>query len=276
MEKKKLYLSIAGGLVFAIALFWLLLRGCSAGPYLEKKTYQIGRDSAWYPLDLRGREKAVVGFSNDLMDAIGKQEGFKAIVFEVGANALLDGLDIGNYNGVLSSLTPNPMNKKKYAFSDPFYLVGPVLIVREKSTIKSVKEMTGKILGIESGALQVFNIREPSDVVIIPYATAAKALENLDNGVIDGVLLDALKAYVWVEGFYAGRLKVATSPLTDKGLRLITLSRPEYLKWIEEFNEGLKKVRKEGIYEQLIQKWDLIDTEMHYKHEEVENGNQKA
>jgi polar amino acid transport system substrate-binding protein len=267
MDKKKIYISITASLVFFIAIIWLLMRACSGGPFLEKKTLQIGRDSTWYPLDLRRKEKAVVGFSNDLMDAIGKDQGFKAIVFEVGANALLDGLDIGNYDAVFSSYPPNPMNKKKYAFSEPFYLIGPVLAVRDNSTIKSVKDMSGRILGIESGALQVFNILEPSDVIIIPYPTSAKALEDLDASVIDGVLLDALKAYIWTEGFYAGRLKVATAPLTDKGIRLITLNTPEHVKWIEQFNEGLKNVKNDGIYDKLIEKWDLIDTEFHEKNE---------
>jgi polar amino acid transport system substrate-binding protein len=136
------------------------------------------------------------------------------------------------------------------------------LIVNEDSNIDSLREMTGKIMGIESGALQVFNIPEPPDIVIIPYDTAATALENLDQKVIDGVLLDALRAYVWTEGFYAGRLKVVTSPLTDRGLRVVTRNRPEYLQWLNEVNEGLKAVRENGIYDQLLIKWDLIDTEI--------------
>lgn len=267
MARKKLYLSITAALIFTIALSWLLFRGCSGVVLQEKRTYQIGRDSMWYPLDMRGREKSIVGFSNDLVQAIGKSEGFKAVVFEVGANALLDGLQIGNYDAVFTSLTPNPMNKKIYGFSEPFYLVGPVLIVKEDSKIQSLKDMKGMLLGIESGALQVFNIAEPPDVIIIPYPTASKALESLDGGALDGVLLDALKAYVWVEGYYAGRLKVATSPLTEKGLRLVTLNNPQSLKWIEEFNTGLKKIIENGTYEHLIQKWDLIETEIREKNE---------
>lgn len=262
IEKKNLYISVAIGFIFVVAILWLVIRGCSVGPSDQKKTYHIGRDSTWYPMDLRGKEKAMVGFSNDLIQAIGKEQDFKSIVFEVGPNALFDGLNIGNYDAVLSSLTPNVINRNRYGFSDPFYLVGPVLIVTEDSDIHSIDDMKGKIMGIESGALQVFNISEPLDIVIIPYDTAALALEHLYENVIDGVLLDALRAYVWTDGYYVGRLKVVTSPLTENGLRLLTRNEPEYLRWISQFNEGLKSVKSSGLYDKLLMKWDLIDTEL--------------
>jgi len=262
LEKNKIYISVAVGFVFVIAILWLVIRGCSAGPDIRKRTFQIGRDSTWYPMDLRGKEKAMVGFTNDLIAAIGKQQDFRSIVFEVGPNALLDGLNIGNYDAILSSMPPNTINRKRYGFSDPFYLVGPVLLVSEDSDIDSMEDMSGRILGIESGSLQIFNITEPPDIVIIPYDSGATALEALDEGVIDGVLLDALRAHVWAEGFYAGRLKVATSPLTNRGLRLVTRNQPEFLTWISQFDEGLQAIKESGLYDQLLIKWDLIDTEL--------------
>lgn len=262
IEKKSLYISISMGILLAIAILWLVVRGCSADLAGNRKVYQIGRDSTWYPIDLRGKERAMVGFTNDLTHEISIQQNFRALVFEVGPNAIFDGLDIGNYDAVFSSLQPNVISRSRYGFSDSFYLVGPVLVVKESSPVDSLKSMAGKIMGIESGALQIFNIKEPPNIVIIPYQTAAIALEHLQDNVIDGVLIDALRAYVWTEGFYEGRLKVATSPLTDSGLRLVTRNRPEYIKWISQFNEGLKAVKENGVFEKLLIKWNLIDTEL--------------
>ncbi len=108
----------------------------------------------------------------------------------------------------------------------------------------------------------VLNITEPQKIFFIPYDTASAALENLDRNVIDGVILDALKAYAYTEGFYVGRLKVASFPLTDKGLRLISRKDPKSLLLISRFNKGLEKIRKEGVYSELIEKWDLTNTEI--------------
>lgn len=267
---RKLVISIVAGLVVALALVWLILRVFSGGYTPSVPTYYIARDSTWYPMDLRGKEKNMVGFANDLIQEIGELEGFKAQVFEVGRSGLLDGLNTDRYEGVFSSFHPNPVNRKRYTFSEPFYLLGPVLVVPQESTIKSMKDLNGKILGIESGALQVFDIPEPPDIVIIPYNTVSIALDKLDNDVIDAVIMDVLRAYVFTEGFYAGKLKVATSPLTDRGLRLITRNDPNSLLLASQFDDGLKKLKENGRYDELLNKWGLTRTEL--EAHEVKSG----
>ena len=96
--------------------------------------------------------------------------------------------------------------------------------------------------------------------MIIPYDTVSTALEKLNANVIDAVIMDVLRAYVFTEGFYAGRLKVATSPLTDKGLRLLGRDQPSSLLLISQFNEGLQELMESGRYHELIKKWGLTRT----------------
>lgn len=261
---RKLVISIVAGLVVAVGLVWLILRAFSGGYTPSVPTYYIARDSTWYPMDLRGKEKNMVGFANDLIQEIGEMEGFKAQVFEVGRSGLLDGLNTGRYEGVFSSLQPNPVNRKRYAFSNPFYLLGPVIVVPKNSNVESMQDLNGKILGIESGALQMFNITEFSDMVIIPYDTASTALDKLDSNVIDAVIMDVLRAYVITDGFYAGRLKVATSPLDDRGFRLIARNDPDSLLFVSQFNDALEQMKKSGRYDELLDKWGLIHTEIKY------------
>lgn len=265
---KQLIISVASTIVVVLVIGWLILRGCEGQGFDGKPLYKVGRDSTWWPVDLRGKERSMAGFSNDLIKESLSREGARSVVFEVGPHSLLDGLRIRRYDAIFSSMTPNIVNSKQYLFSDPYYLIGPVLIVRKNSPVKNLKDLEGRVLGIESGRLQVYNMAEPPDTVMIPYDTAAEALESLSENVIDGVILDALRAYVWTEGFYQGQLKVITSPLTNRGLRLVTLNEPEGIKLISLFNAGLKKVQEEGRYLELIQKWSLVNTEI--SPEEVE------
>lgn len=261
LPKKKFYVSLTVGLLCIIAVIWLLFRACSAPETEENKIYYIGRDSTWTPLDLRGKEKNMVGFTDDLMQAIAQQQNFRAQLVEVSPNILMNGFNRRSYEGIFSPIAPNIINEAMFAFSEPFYLVGPVLVVRKGANVTSLKDMEGKIIGIERRTMQIYNIPEPANAVLIPYDSAAEALENLDNNSIDGVILEALRAYVATGGFYVGRLKVATSPLTEKGLRLVTLKDPRSLHLISMFNDGLKAVKDDGTYAQLLKKWDLIQTE---------------
>lgn len=264
MQKNKFYLSLALGALFIITLLWLFIRAFSTPSLIPKTIYHIARDSTWYPIDLRGKEKAMAGFTDDLIEEVGKLRGFRAITFEVGPNALFDGLNLGNYDAVLSSLPPTVMNRTQYEFSTPFYLLGPVLIVRKNSKIRGFDDLTeGKILGLASGTLQQYNISEPAGVVIIPYDSSKTAMEKLDQNIIDGVLMDALSAYVWTEGFYTGKMIVITNPLTNKGLRLITRNTPKNHLFVEEFNAGLKELKANDGFRKLLIKWDLFDTELH-------------
>lgn len=259
---RKPIISIVTGLVILVALVWLFFRMFTSPYSPNVVTYHVGRDSTWYPVDLRGKEKNMQGFANDLMQSIADDQGFRVQVFEVGRNALFDGLNTKKYDAVLSSLTPNVVNRKSYGFSDPFYLVGPVLVVPYESSVKSLEGMKGKILGVTSGSKHIYNIQDAPNVVVIPYDSVKVVLEKLDENIIDGAIVDALRAHVATDGYYFDRLKVATSPVSDRGIRLITRNDPGPLRFISQFNEGLAKMKANGVYYELVDKWGLINTEI--------------
>ena len=260
MSNRKLLLSLVSVLFSIVVLLLLLFRACNA-PMLERQVYYIGRDSTWYPLDLRGKEKNMSGFASDLMQAIGDEEGFIAVMVDIGQNSVLDGLETGHYNAVFSSLAPTARNKEIYGFSDILYRTGPVLVIPEKVKVTSLADLTHKVIGIESNILQTFNIPETLNVMIIPYDNAAVALDNLSKNTIDAVILDALRAYVYTHGYYAGKLKIAGAVLSNFGWRVITKNTPKYLLFINHVNDGLKKIKEKGIYTQLVEKWGIINTE---------------
>ena len=259
-SNKKLYISLIGGLIAIIMLLWLLFRACNTQEP-GQEWYYIGRDSTWYPLDFRGKEKNMSGFVGDLVQAIGEEEKFKVIIYDTTTNSLMSGLQAGNYDAVFSSLSPTAQTKGLYLFSDVLYHTGPVLLLPQKSEVKTLADLKGKVIGVESNILQAFIVPESLDVVLIPYDTAGAAIENLDKNIIDGVLLDALRAYVYTHGYYEGKLKIAGPILAEKGERLLTKNEPANVKFIEHFNDGLKKVRQKGLYNDLIEKWNLINTE---------------
>jgi polar amino acid transport system substrate-binding protein len=259
-NKRKIALSLFFALFLIITLLWLLFRACNS-PLLERSVYYIGRDSTWYPLDLRGKEKNMSGFAGDLLQAIGDEEGFLAVMVEVGPNVVIDGLKTGHYDAMLSSLVPTVRNKDIYGFSDIIYRMGPVLIIPENVKATSIGDLIHKVIGIETTVLQTFSIPESLDVVIIPFDSAAVALESLDKNILDGVILDPLRAYVYTHGYYSGRLKVAGTILANTGWRVITKNTPDSLLFLKHVNDGLKKVKEKGIYTKLIEKWSIINTE---------------
>lgn len=157
---------------------------------------------------------------------------------------------------MLTSMTPLPIYRDLYTFSEVYLYVGPVLIVSANSPVTALEQMEGKTIAVPSGApSQLLAVGVPM-VVIREYPQISEALEDVAIGKVDGVLVDALQAYAYVRDLYHGVLRVATPPLTNDGLRLVVL-RGKHQKLITAFNAGLKKLIENGTYNALQKKWGL-------------------
>lgn len=252
-------ISVSLIVVCVFLLVWGGIRACSApvGPNPDQ-LYKIGRDPSWYPLNLMGKEKNVLAFSNDLLLMIAKRQKVRLELVSVNSGDLFEDLDRNELQGVVSSMAPNVLNNLRYSFSKSFFLVGPVLIVRDDSTITSMDQMKDKVIGIKSDVPVSLSIsRYP--VYYKSYTSMADAFNDLYDKRIDGVLMPILQADTYINTFHHNEFKVVTAPLTDEGLRLITRKNPiaEYL--LDQFNIGLQQMREDGTYAALLKKWDLVE-----------------
>jgi len=249
----------------------LAFRGCSNTSIIgTKKSFIIGRESNWQ-IELLGRERNLIGFTNDLLAHIAKENDLRFRWIETNPNHLLTGLDNDSYDFILTTMRPNMINQEQYDFSELMFDLGPVLIVREDLQITSLKEMRSKPIGISYGFATNFNaIRTPGinvyDLALIYYDNMNRALEDLNHDKIDGVIMKAIPAYAITQGLYAGRLKVVTAPFNDEGLRIVSLKNSSFDPVIDLINKSIDKMRQDGTYKALIEKWNLIDPQSQYWH----------
>lgn len=226
-------------------------------------TYRIARDQTWAPVQLYGMEGNISGFSDDLARAIAAEQHFSVEFVLVETDDLFSGLDQGDYDGVLSSSTRFEENPVEYSLSDPYYLLGPVLVTSTSSNIKSKNDLKGKTIGIITGSIPLTALEKHSSITFTfyDYNNLLQLLEDVSNNVIDGTVLDMMTAYVYTSGVYQGRLKILTNPLNNKGLCLIAKNDPESKALIQRFNVGLKAIKEKGIYQDLLNKWQLFNPE---------------
>lgn len=253
-----------------LLILWALMRSCSKETNHSKRNlYVIARDSTWYPLDMMGKEKNLLAFSDDLMAAIAKNSEMRFDLIDTGPDSLIEGLDNGNFDAVFSFMSPNVINREKYIFSNIIIELGPVLVMRSNAPLMSLADMEGKTIGVQASSLKTYtaitNSINPSlKYIVVPYISTTRALEALDANLIDAVILDAMPAYTYTEGFYGGRLKVVSAPLGDEGLRLVGKKGRSSEKLITKFNESLKELQEKGTLDALLNKWNLIDPQKRY------------
>lgn len=257
-----------------IMLFLLILiigggiRSCNRSTTVDlTKTFVIARDPSWYPLNLMGKNQNVLAFTNDLLLTIAKEKGVRLELLSISSNRLDLGLDSGDYDGIITSLMPDPQNNRYYNFSSTLFFVGPVLVVPIDSKVTSIEQMSNKIVGIPSN-LEISVDLNKFTAIFKPYINIRTAFTDLMQNHLDGIILPVMQAYNFIEAFHKGLFKIVSGPLTDQGLRIVTLQtiRSEFV--IKEFNDGLNRLIENGTYDALCKKWGLVNPfTMEKKHE---------
>ena len=242
------------GRIFSLFLITLMtLCSCSSNSDGGRR---IGVDATWYPLDFGARDNNITAFSTELLTEIGKVEKIPFVKVTVNWNDLMEGLQKNKYEAILTSMPPYIFNEKLFDFSNIYLALGPVLVVPIPSKIDGLNQLNGKEIGVVSGSTSVSLLEKSNGVLIRYYESIPQALNDVLLGVIDGAMVGVLSASAYCRDLYQGELKIATPPLNDEGLRLVTKHNgaPDL---INKFNAGLQKIKKSGAYDKLQEKWEL-------------------
>lgn len=253
----------AWAILAILALFAAItigIRACSHRGITQ--VYRVTWDNNWsVAASVKDKQHELVAFINELIFQIASTEQLQIQIVPAASANLFNTLEQGDYDAVLSFWPSNGSQKRKFIFSDPLYVTGLVLVVKNSSNITSLKQMEGKTVGITTGMSIVFNTDQYPPLLITSYESAQKALADVDRNIIDGAIMDMLMAYIYINGPYAGKLKVLSPLLSKDGLRAIARRDPSSEYFIQTLNKGLEQAKKNGTYQSLIRKWGLYSSE---------------
>ncbi|MFI0435500.1 MAG: substrate-binding periplasmic protein [Parachlamydiaceae bacterium] len=244
------------GMLLAASLVYLF-SSCSLSLPSDLR-YIVGQDPRWKDLRLNGKERHLTAFNNELLSLIGKAEDFQASLIST-LNVLSD-LQKGKIQGGLTTSQPNYSNEG-LIFSDPYFLVGPVLIVSPGYDKNPKKENGKNIIGIPANSPVLGRLQEDPSTQIKFYDDILSALSDLKEGKIDGAIFPTIPAHIYTETFYKGEFNIATVPLTDQGIRLVALKNEAGASLIKKFNQGLKNLKENGTYHEILIRWGFAEIE---------------
>jgi polar amino acid transport system substrate-binding protein len=236
----------------AIYLLVLILCGCNGG---SRGVLRVGVDANWYPLNFGPQTSYVNGFTEDMLIEMARYSGIEFERISANWDTLYDGLKEKRYDAILTSLPPYEFNKAKYEFSSNYLDVGPILIVPTSSSQADLSKMGGSLIGILSGDPAALLIEAHPSLIIRNFSTIPDLLDALVRGDIQGALLDRIPAVNFVKDLYSDQLKIASPPLTDKGLHLVAPKGRNNL--IHAFNKNLEGIKRNKTLSKLRQKWQL-------------------
>ncbi len=243
--------------IYRWALLCLLLL-VSCGKKSTGYDSKVAFDPGWYSFAVPGRESALTAFTTELIETIGKEENLKIGVFQRSWSNLMLGLQENNYQAICTPMQPYIFYEKLYVFSSIYLETGPVLVVGANSSWNSLSELSGKEVGILQGTSDALVLEKFPDIIQRTYSSIPSGLDDVRDGVIEAMVLDILSAEAYTRDLYVGQIKISSAPLAQEGLRLVGLKgKSEEL--IRRFNRGLERLKSNGTYSKIAQKWGLSE-----------------
>lgn len=240
-------------LFFAILIGVMVL---SILPGCGKTTLKvrIATDATWPPFEYVDEQTMdIVGFDIDLIKAIADKAGLDIEIINVAWDPLLAGMAQCQYDASISAMTITEERKEVMLFSNPYFEAGQLVTVQYDNTdITSKEDLGGKTVGAQIGTTGSFEVEKIAGATLRTYDDIGLAMQDLMNGQIDAVIADNPLAMGYANA-NPDKLKTVGAVFTSEYYGIaVCKDQPELL---ERINEGLTKVKAEGLIDELILEW---------------------
>ncbi len=182
--------------IFLLFIVILTLGACSTDSSSTDSNDQliIGIDDAFAPMGFRDENNNIVGFDIDLAKAVGEQMDTKVVFQPIDWGSKETELQSGRIDLIWNGYTVTEERKQKVLFTEPYLANAQVIVTLKDSEINSLNDLAGKSVGLQaqSSASNALNNSEIASEIkdITEFKTNVLALQDLDNGRIDAVVID--------------------------------------------------------------------------------------
>ncbi|WP_409978522.1 transporter substrate-binding domain-containing protein [Anoxybacteroides amylolyticum] len=224
----------------------------------EKKVLKMGTSADYAPFEYIDTAKGdeIIGFDVDLAKMIADELGYKFEIVDMDFSGLIPALQSGKVDFVLAGMTPTKERKKNVDFSDVYYVARNMIVTKKGSGIKTVKDLKGKTVGVQTGSIQEGEAQKLSKTIHMKLESRNRIpelIQEIQAGRFDAAIIEdtVAKGYIKNSG---GKLEGTTIPTNEEEAGS-AIAFPKGSKLTAEFNKVLKEKMKNGEVDKLIKKW---------------------
>lgn len=206
----------------------------------------------------KGSALGFKGFDVDMANAIAKGLDLKLKILDEDFDGLQSGLTLnaGTCDLVASALSITEDRKKHLAFTDGYYDSKQSLLVPDGSPIKSIDDLSGKKVGVQQGTTgKAYAEKNAKGADLVSFPSDAEEFQALKAGQVDALLQDLpvnrghelAGGYTVVQQYDTGEEYGFAAKLGNDEL-------------VKEVNEQLAKLRKDGGYQKIFDKYSKYFT----------------
>ena len=222
------------------------------------KVWVIATDTAFKPFEYTDDNGDFVGIDMEILDAVAKDQGFEYKVDVLGWDAAIAACQAGQADGMIAGASITDERKESgWIFSDGYYDANQSMAVEASSDIDGFDDLSGKSVAVKTGTMS---------------ASYAESLSG-DYGFTVTYFEDSPTMYQAVVGGQVAACfddtPIMASNIKDTGIALkildgtgndpasygLAIFNADNQALVDMFNEGLKNIKANGKYDEIIAKY---------------------
>lgn len=225
---------------------------------LDMDTITVATSPGYEPFEYKDKDGNLTGYDVAIWEEFEKRTGIEVKWEFADFSGLLGLLSSGKADAVSAQMGPTPEREKEYCFSDPVNYYGSCVVVKEDNKdIKSVKDLSGKKVGVGSGNAMQKSVEKmyPNGEVkfeVYTSATLEAMLDDLQYGRIDAVLAQDVQTYQAMAA--DKKLKIKVLKPFEYGTANIVFAK-DNTELRDAMNKFIETLREDGTLSKLSEKY---------------------
>ncbi|MBB3015991.1 glutamine ABC transporter substrate-binding protein [Cupriavidus alkaliphilus] len=218
----------------------------------DSNVLRVATDATFPPMEFIENGKRT-GFDVELVEALAKTMGKQVEWTNIDFKGLIPGLVSRRFDMAVSGIYITPERRKVVDFTEPYYTGGLVALVKSgNNTINKPEDLNGKKVSVQVGTKSVSFLRDTYPQVQRVEVEKNQEMFNLvEIGRADAAVTGKPAAMQYVKT--RGGLRMVEQQLTTEEYGMaVRKDTPELTRAL---NAALAKVKADGTYAKLTQKW---------------------
>ncbi len=224
----------------------------------NKADYIIATDKGFSPFEFQDANEKIVGIDMDILAAIAEDQGFTYDLHYIGWDAAIAECQAGQADGMIAGASITDERKENgWFFSDGYYDATQGMAVAKDSDIKSFDDLNGKTVVVKNGTMSdtyATSLAEKYGFTVTRVSTSPDMYQQVEGGQADACFDDTpiLKYSIKTGDLKMTYVEGTENEPASYGFATFSKDQDELVK---KFNAGLKNIKKNGKYDEIIAKY---------------------
>lgn len=223
----------------------------------KKGEIKMAMSGQYPPFNFVDDKNTLTGFDVEIGKEIAKRMGVEGKALSTAWDGIIAGLLANKYELICGSMAITDKRLKSIDFTDPYYRSGAQLFVKNGSSIKSTKDLSGKKVGVTLGTTYEQWVRKNiAGVEIRTYKGVPDMILEISNGRIEGFITDKIVGALAIKEKNIP-IALAGDLLYEEKMGIALRQNNPELK--ASMNAALTAMKEDGTYKDISMKWLGID-----------------